>query len=512
MTNYFLQLLKNIRFYILVTSFLFSIVVYFFITSTIKLEQIYGLTSLAFLYFALLIGPFFYTFKTFPLKDPLLTGRRAIGVSAFYFALLHASLTFFGQLGGFEGLGFLENNYLFAVILGFSSLCILFVLTLTSIDWLVNKMNFHHWKVLHRFVYLAGVLILIHALMLGTHFGDLSGVISQITFAALAFLLFLEAPRFDKLLFKNIPQFGLSTVIIVGVMSGVYFLMIAGPNNKISFDIHAAHKQLAKEAIQNQQAINIPGLQGDRTKRYTVSFFQPDLIVPNQDTTFRFRVNDASNGNEVTFFKLLYTKSMHLIITDSTLSYFNHIHPELHDKEFIITTQFPKPGLYHLYVNFQPFGGIEQQDAFVVRVGINDADAIAFSQQSPDKNLTKTFGDYAVTLDTHSGLSAAAMSLGQQKISFTLKDAKTHKPITTIKPYLGAFGHLTMINKDSFDYIHVHPFNLIAPPPNTNSGPTVDFLPIGIYGSFKPGVYRMFAEFNPDENLFTADFTVKINE
>jgi len=92
-----------------------------------------------------------------------------------------------------------------------------------------------------------------------------------------------------------------------------------------------------------------------------------------------------------------------------------------------------------------------------------------------------------------------------------IKDAKTGKSVTNLKPYLASFGHLTMINQKTFDFIHVHPYNLTAPPADASGGPTVDFLPIGIYGPFKPGIYRAFAEFNPDNKLFTADFTMKVN-
>jgi hypothetical protein len=104
------------------------------------------------------------------------------------------------------------------------------------------------------------------------------------------------------------------------------------------------------------------------------------------------------------------------------------------------------------------------------------------------------------------------MTFGNQTISFTVKDATTHKPITTLKPYLASFGHLVMIDESTYTYLHVHPFTLVAPPPNANGGPTVDFLPIGIYGPIKPGIYRLFAQFNPDGNLFTADFTVKVGK
>ena len=38
----------------------------------------------------------------------------------------------------------------------------------------------------------------------------------------------------------------------------------------------------------------------------------------------------------------------------------------------------------------------------------------------------------------------------------------------------------------------------------------VIFLPLGLYGPIKPGVYRVFAQFNPNNNLFTSNFTVTV--
>ncbi len=129
--------------------------------------------------------------------------RRALGVSAFYFGLLHGLFAFFGQLGGFAGLGFLSSKYLLAISLSFIALVILFLMTVTSFDFMVAKLTYPKWKFLHRFVYIAGVLILLHALMLGTHFSDLSSTIPQIFFSALAILLLLEANRFDTYLQKK---------------------------------------------------------------------------------------------------------------------------------------------------------------------------------------------------------------------------------------------------------------------------------------------------------------------
>jgi len=524
------SLLRNNRFYILLFSVFFSITVIIFVLNTvvmpttqlIRLEEVFGFTSLILFYLSLLIGPFCYRFPDFPGSKQIHHARRAIGVSAFYFAALHSGITFFGQLGGFEGFAFLDNRYLLALSLGLGALIILFLLAITSFEFAIKKIGFKNWKILHRFTYLAAILLLLHMLMLGTHYSDLSGSISQITFFTLAVLLYFEAPRVDTWLhnkFTSLPTFGLGTTTVIVILFLVYFILISpifpASTGGISFDIHAAHRQLAQQVAQNQtittsnKALQIPGLQGDRNLRYTVSWNNPQNVIPGQDVDLSFRVYDAQNGEPVSYFKTPYAKVMHLVILSNDLAYFTHIHPAQNGYDFTITTSFPAEGIYHIYLDFQPWNAIEQQVAFTLPVG--SAPNIKATQK-PDTKLTKTFGNYEVTLDTHGTLSANDMTFGNQTISFTVKDATTHRPITTLKPYLASFGHLVMIDQSSYNYLHVHPYTLVAPAPNANGGPTVDFLPIGIYGPIKPGIYRLFAQFNPDGNLFTADFTVKVGE
>ncbi len=518
--------LRNIRFWVLLFSLTYSIAAFFFVRLTtqegslqiIKLTRLYALTALLYLYVSLLIGPLVYTFKRLPFSGKIYHARRAVGVSVFYFGLLHASFAFFGQLGGFGGLPYLSNKYLLAISLSFTALCILAIMASTSFDFMVRKLG-SKWKIIHRFVYLAGILVLIHALLLGTHFADLSGLVPQIVFGVLVILLFLEANRLDEFLERkkiNLPRFGIATIILSALVVGIfiYFFAPAGSNGTLSLGIHAQHIQLAKQAQQeltNSNPPNIPGLQGDRNRRFTASFLHPDSIQPSQDTTLKFQVYDASSGSPINFFLRVYAYPMHLMIVDSTLSYFEHIHPTQQGNEFAITTQFPKPGFYHLYIQFQPLGGIEQQMAFTLPVGINGDDKVSPSTQPVDTNFTKAFEDYEVTLDTHGNLKADDMTLGKDTLSFTIKDAKTKAPITTLKPFMAAFGHLTMINEQTYDFIHVHPNNLVAPPPDASGGPTVDFLPIGIYGPFKPGIYRAFGEFSTKAGTdFDTDFTVKV--
>jgi DMSO/TMAO reductase YedYZ heme-binding membrane subunit len=501
----------------------FAILIYLVITNlypssslqTIRLVQAYALTAIILLYITLLISPLYAALPHLPYKPVVVKSRQALGVSAFGFGLIHSSLAFWGLLGGFEGIWFLSDRYIQAISISFAGLVILALLALTSIPPIMAKMG-AWWKRIHRLVYVAALLLLIHLLLLGSSFSDLSTWIPQVFLAAVIVLVLLELHRLDAYLqirFTQLPKFGLSLLsgsIGLGA-AAVYLFAPAGAAP--SLGIHAAHIQLALQAQQQANAqpssgtANIPGLVGDRTKRYTVSFDHDAVITSNTNTTITFRVNDASSGNPTQVFQTLYEKQVHLIVVDSQLQYFTHIHPTVSGPTFSITTQFPHDGVYHLYADFQPFGAIEQQFGFSLVVGPTPANQTILSTQEPDRNLTKEFGDVKVALRLPGSLKASDLTLGRQLLSFTLSNKTDNTPLTNLQPYLGAYGHLVMINEQTYDYIHVHP-NALANGPH--GGPEVQFLPIGIYGPIKPGVYRAFAQFNPDGNLFTADFTVTV--
>ncbi len=229
------SLFKNIRFYVLVLSTLLAGLIFLIVELTIpegslqliRLGQIYALTAVAYIYVALMASPLTKTFTFLPYRGEYIKSRRAIGVAGFFFALLHASIAFFYGLGGFAGLQFLAGKYLLAVSLGFISLVILALLTMTSFDYMIDKMGFSKWKFLQRFIYLGGVFILIHALILGSDFQDLSGMIPQIIFVAVGFLLILEANRIDKSLhtkFAKLPRFGLVVITVVILIVSYFFI------------------------------------------------------------------------------------------------------------------------------------------------------------------------------------------------------------------------------------------------------------------------------------------------
>lgn len=183
------SLFTNVRFYVLVSSFVLSIVenllVKFFVPDVDKqitiLVPLFAHTALFYLYISLLAGPATKLFLWLPFRGAYIKARRALGVSVLYFSLLHAGFAFFIYIGGLSAFLSLNPLYLFELSFGIIALCIFTVMGLTSFDAMVQILTFPRWKFIHRFVYLAGFFILIHALLVGEFY---------IVFPWVRFLLF----------------------------------------------------------------------------------------------------------------------------------------------------------------------------------------------------------------------------------------------------------------------------------------------------------------------------------
>ncbi|MEA3336188.1 MAG: protein-methionine-sulfoxide reductase heme-binding subunit MsrQ [Chloroflexota bacterium] len=87
--------------------------------------------------------------------------RRALGLYAFFYAAIHFTI-YFGIDYGFDlnlvGLELAEKRY---VLVGFAAFLILVPLAITSTRGWQRRLK-KGWKRLHRFVYAAGILVVVH--------------------------------------------------------------------------------------------------------------------------------------------------------------------------------------------------------------------------------------------------------------------------------------------------------------------------------------------------------------
>lgn len=201
-------LLINLRFYILAISLLVSVGLFAWLRINIesdqlffiRSQQLFGLLGIVFLYIALIISPLSY-FLGKQRMSTLLFARRAIGVSAFYFSLLHGIIAVWGQLGGLGQLQYLPSLFLWSLAGACLGFCILGIMAATSFDKVIAWMHFTRWKLLHRLIYIGGLLIVLHVWSIGTHLAY-SGVRTA-GFIALLLLFGLEFHRLFATLNKK---------------------------------------------------------------------------------------------------------------------------------------------------------------------------------------------------------------------------------------------------------------------------------------------------------------------
>lgn len=214
------SLLNNSRFYILTGSVLMSVILVAYLRLHIasdqlyyiRVQQVFGLVCIAYWYVALIISPIGYLIGKTRTKH-LEFSRRAIGVAAAYFALLHVSVALWGQLGGLQEIALLPTLFKWSLGLGAVALVILLIMAITSFDKVVKFMTYRRWKWLHRLVYLGLILVVLHIWMIGTHLEYAS--VKWVAFAALALLGGLETFRVYKLSKGKLFDFNHSETIII---------------------------------------------------------------------------------------------------------------------------------------------------------------------------------------------------------------------------------------------------------------------------------------------------------
>lgn len=163
-----------------------------------------GATSL--LYLSLLPSALNANFKDYFGKMWLVRNRKSMGITAFIFAAGHGFISFTKTVGGVEGLASSDQFFQITVILGMIAFDILLVLFATSSIFAMKKLG-RHWKNVHRFVYLGGLLIIAHITLIRIYYSDIFSLMTIVYILLFTSIMILQLRRF----FKYISRTKLST-------------------------------------------------------------------------------------------------------------------------------------------------------------------------------------------------------------------------------------------------------------------------------------------------------------
>ncbi|GAB2954504.1 hypothetical protein GCM10027048_19920 [Hymenobacter coalescens] len=217
----------------------------------------------------------------------------------------------------------------------------------------------------------------------------------------------------------------------------------------------------------------------------------PAQPTAGQPTTLAFKPLDAGNTAVPVPLDVVHEKKIHLIIVSKDLGQFYHEHPEYTaDGDYKVKYTFPKGGEYVLFQDYTPTGAGHQLGRQPLTVKGPAYAPVKF--KNDDMQWEKD--GYQATLSFDKDLKVGQL-LGM-KINIT----KGGQPVTDLENYLGALGHVVVISEDTEQYLHVHPND------QADKGPA-----IGFGTSFeKPGLYRVFLQFNHGGQIRTGDFTINV--
>jgi DMSO/TMAO reductase YedYZ heme-binding membrane subunit len=450
----------------------------------VVLQRYYGLTALTLIYVVLIPGLLRAYLPTFSLNPLLIRSRRAIGLSVFSFATVHMLLGFFVNLSGSIPAIFLlpiQNQW--AILFSTTAYTIFLLMAATSFDVMVRKLGPKRWKMLHRFVYLAAILVVFHAFFIGSNFTNTKSLIPLLVNFTTLLIILLEIGATLKRTSQNRDhisdfRFGLIWMAMgIFAVAAIYCSFLGITSNV--FDPHAEHRVASSGKYELQLS--------------TIS----SNITPGKPYKVTLKIVDGTTGEQIKQFQVVHEKLMHLVVLKSDLSSYQHLHPTLErDGDFTQIVSFSSSGVYNFFAEFQP-KGVEPalaRSSFVTSGGQEIPAKITVSP------LTQNFGEYQVQLLTRDTTVGKSIP-----IVFQVLDARTGKPVTDLEPYLGSFGHLVVVSEDLSSYLHVHP-SVTVMDERERGGPTVEF----VTQFDKPGKYKLYFQFQRNGKVQLAEYGIEV--
>lgn len=229
-------------------------------------------------------------------------------------------------------------------------------------------------------------------------------------------------------------------------------------------------------------------------KAYQLLFTaQPTQPTAGQPVTFSFLPQVKGQEKVPVPLAVVHEKKMHVIIVSKDLSEFYHQHPTFTAQgNYDVPFTFKTGGDYVVFEDYTPAGDAHQLGRQVVSVAGPKRTPVQYRPGTSVLAWKQAGYEAQLTFDK-------AIQVGQPLLlQVTIR--RNGQPVTDLDNYLGALGHMVIISQDTEQYLHVHPMD------QPDKGPT-----IGLHTAFdKPGLYRVFLQFNHGGQIHTADFTVSV--
>jgi hypothetical protein len=236
-------------------------------------------------------------------------------------------------------------------------------------------------------------------------------------------------------------------------------------------------------------------------RRYALQVTTAGPLVPGRPARLTFRIVDAETDEPVRKFLTVHERVFHLFVTNQNLTHFEHLHPQLQrDGSLSIDLTVPRTGLYQLYCDFVPEAGSPQLIQYSLLTSGSAFDpGLGQAVLEPQLDDVETAGTRVrLRYPEQPGVVAGEL----QAFRIDLSDAKTGQPVTDLEPFLGAPAHAFVVSEDLSNAVHSHPALQFS----SATGPNIVFEAVFP----RPGMYRMWVQFQRKGELAAASFTVPI--
>ncbi|MED2974796.1 hypothetical protein P4361_21485 [Fictibacillus sp. B-59209] len=280
---------------------------------------------------------------------------------------------------------------------------------------------------------------------------------------------------------KNIRNWVLSAVgILILIMAGyaVYDVLEGKDGKREQAGHQGGHSEMPGMDHGNKHGEHDGHSSGDLAK----SEVKPS--VSYKDGVISIQLKDQK-GRPFDELEVNHEKLMHFILVSEDLKQYNHLHPQKTSKGSFEVKHSLQPGTYNAFVDIKP-----KNKAYAVAPLKIEAGSHGNHTHQPELKADTTFSK---TIDGH-------------KVSLTPKEFKAGQPVTLQfsmgdakpEPYLGARGHVVVLDHTGEKYVHVHP----STPEDTKFETEFE----------EPGLYKLWAEFKINGKVITYPFIIEVKK
>ncbi len=223
----------------------------------------------------------------------------------------------------------------------------------------------------------------------------------------------------------------------------------------------------------------------------------PEKFIRDKPATIEFQITMGKKILSADDLKEVHTQKIHVLIIDSSLNDYHHLHPQVSSNGKTFVSKFiPKTNnSYQMWVDITPLT-THKQSFILQNIG-------AYQNNSPIKGKDVFITDlnnyqFSLNFDRKPQVGQPVMA--------TITVSKKGSPYKELEPVMGAFAHLVGFTGDHSSILHTHPMGKEPQNDADRGGPRLMF-----HLEFKKaGFVKLFAQFRIDGQDIFVPFSINL--